>query len=257
LKLAFLQIEGLTKFFHGLAAVQDVDFFIRCGEKVGLIGPNGAGKTTLFNLISGVYRPTRGKVFFREEEITGSFPHEIARKGIGRTFQDTRIFEEETIFQNLKMGCHGWLHSGLGGALFRTSAFMKEERLSREKAREILSLMGLLSLKEEKARNVPQSARKKLAIALALAAEPKLLLLDEPFAGLNPQEAEEVMSLIDKTWTRGATLLLIEHNMRVVKNLCERIIVLNFGQKIGEGTFAEISRNTQVIEAYLGSESVF
>jgi branched-chain amino acid transport system ATP-binding protein len=117
--------------------------------------------------------------------------------------------------------------------------------------------MGLLSLKEEKAKNVPQSARKKLAIALALAAEPKLLLLDEPFAGLNPQEAEEVMSLIDKTWTRGVTLLLIEHNMRVVKNLCERIIVLNFGQKIGEGTFAEISRNTQVIEAYLGSESVF
>jgi len=257
LKLAFLRVEGLTKYFHGLAAVQDVDFFILSGEKVGLIGPNGAGKTTLFNLISGVYRPTRGKVFFQDEEITGSFPHEIARKGIVRTFQDTRIFEEETTFQNLKMGCHGWLHSGLAGAFFHTSAFLKEERLSREKALEILGVMGLLSLQEERAKNIPQSARKKLAIALAMTAEPKILLLDEPFAGLNPQEAEEVISLIDKIWSRGVTILLIEHNMRVVKNLCERIIVLNFGRKIAEGTFADISQNVQVIEAYLGSEGVF
>lgn len=255
--MALLRIEGLTKYFHGLAAVQDVDFSVRSGEKVGLIGPNGAGKTTLFNLVGGVYRPTRGRVFFREEEITGFFPHEIARKGIGRTFQETRIFEEETILQNLKMGCHVWLRSGLAGALFRTPAFLKEERLSREKAQEILGLIGLLSLQEERARNVPQSARKKLAIALALAAEPKILLFDEPFAGLNPQEAEEVLSLIDRIWKQGVTVLLIEHNMRVVKNLCERIIVLNFGRKIAEGTFAEISRNTQVIAAYLGSESVF
>jgi len=257
LKLALLRVEGLTKHFHGLAAVQEVDFFIHSGEIVGLIGPNGAGKTTVFNLIAGFFKPTRGKIVFRDEEITGLFSHEVARKGIVRTFQDTRIFGEETLWQNLRTGCHGWLNSGWVQALLQTSSFVREERASQKKAADILEFMGLLPMKEERAKNIPQYARRKLAIALALAAEPLILLLDEPFSGLNPQEAEEIMSLILKIWERRITVLLIEHNMKVVKNLCKRIIVLNFGRKIAEGSFQEISREPHVIEAYLGGEGVF
>lgn len=257
MKLALLRVEGLTKHFHGLAAVQEVDFSIHSGEMVGLIGPNGAGKTTVFNLIVGFFRPTWGKIVFRDEEITGLFPHEVARKGIARTFQDTRVFEEETLWQNLRTGCHGWLNSGWIQVLLKTSSFAKGEKASQQKAAEILDFMGLLPLKEERAKNIPQYARKKLAIALALATEPQVLLLDEPFSGLNPQEAEEIMSLIHKIWERRVTIFLIEHNMKVVKNLCERIIVLNFGRKIAEGSFHDISREPHVIEAYLGGEGVF
>ena len=224
---------------------------------VGLIGPNGAGKTTVFNLITGFFKPTQGKIVFRDEEITDLFPHEVARKGIARTFQATRVFEEETLWQNLRTGCHGWLNSGWIQGFLKTSSFVKEEEASRQKAGEILDFIGLLPLKEERAKNIPQYARKKLAIALAMATEPQVLLLDEPFSGLNPQEAEEIMSLIHKIWERKVTILLIEHNMKVVKNLCERIIVLNFGQKIAEGSFNDISRKPNVIEAYLGGEGVF
>lgn len=256
MRLALLRVEGLTKHFHGLAAVQEVDFSIHFGEVVGLIGPNGAGKTTVFNLITGFLKPTRGKIVFRDEEITNLFPHKVARKGIGRTFQATRVFEEETLWQNLRTGCHGWLNSGWIQGLLKTSSFVKEEQASRQKAAEILDFIGLLPLKEERAKNIPQYARKKLAIAIALAAEPQVLLLDEPFSGLNTQEAEEIMSLIHKICERRVTILLIEHNMKVVKNLCERIIVLNFGQKIAEGSFHEISQEPHVIEAYLGGEGV-
>jgi len=254
--LTLLRVEGLTKYFHGLAAVQEVNFSIHLGEIVGLIGPNGAGKTTVFNLITGFLKPTQGKIIFRNEEITGLFPHQVARKGIGRTFQATRVFEEETLWQNLITGCHGWLNSGWIQGFLKTSSFMKEERASRQKAAEILDFIGLLPLKEERAKNIPQYAHKKLAIALALATEPQVLLLDEPFSGLNTHEAEGIMSLIHKICGQGVTILLIEHNMKVVKNLCERIIVLNFGQKIAEGSFHEISQEPHVIEAYLGGESV-
>ncbi len=254
--MTLLRVEGLTKYFHGLAAVQEVNFSIHLGEIVGLIGPNGAGKTTVFNLITGFLKPTQGKIIFRNEEITGLFPHQVARKGIGRTFQATRVFEEETLWQNLITGCHGWLNSGWIQGFLKTSSFMKEERASRQKAAEILDFIGLLPLKEERAKNIPQYAHKKLAIALALATEPQVLLLDEPFSGLNTHEAEGIMSLIHKICGQGVTILLIEHNMKVVKNLCERIIVLNFGQKIAEGSFHEISQEPHVIEAYLGGESV-
>jgi len=249
---AILTIEGLTRFFGGLAAVMDLSLEVQSGEILSLIGPNGAGKTTVFNLITGTFLPTRGRVLFQDHEITGSRPHETTARGIARTFQTTSLFYDETVLDNLIVGHRCRTHMGLWDALLQTGRSREDERRCRQKAEEILNFIGLRERASELARNIPQESQKRLAIALALVTEPKLLLLDEPMGGLTEEENIGMMDLIRKVRTRGISILLIEHKMKVVMNISDRIVVLNYGQKIAEGVPQEVGRNAAVIEAYLG-----
>ncbi len=248
-----LTIQGLTRHFGGLAAVTDLSFDIRAGEILSLIGPNGAGKTTVFNLITGTLLPTRGKVLFQDHEITGLRPHQTTSFGIARTFQTTSLFYDETVVDNLIVSYHCRTRMGIWDALFQTGRSREDERRSRQKAEEILELIGLQDRAGELARNIPQESQKRLAVGLALVTEPKLMLLDEPTGGLTGEENISMMTLIQKVRTRGITILLIEHKMKIVMNISDRIVVLNYGQKIADGSPQEVGSNAAVIEAYLGA----
>ncbi len=249
-----LQVRGLSKFFGGLAAIHDVDFHVREGEILSIIGPNGAGKTTLFHLLSGVHPPSRGEILFQGYPIAHLSPHEIARRGIARTFQNTLLFGELTVLDNVFMGYRSQMRCGLGDALLRTSRLKKEEQGCLAFAREVLSFVGLWDQGGKTAKNLSQDAQKRLSIAMALATKPKLLLLDEPTGGLITEETVSLTGLFRQIVKRGVTVCLIEHKMRVVMTVSDRILVLNHGIKIAEGPPKEISQTRAVIEAYLGDE---
>jgi branched-chain amino acid transport system ATP-binding protein len=251
--MSLLEIRGLVKSFGGLTAVDGLDFDVQAGEILGLIGPNGAGKTTVFNLISGFLPPSGGKILFQGEDITGWKPHAIAQKGIVRTFQQTTLFDSKTALENMLVAFHLASQSGFWAAVLGSSEIKKKERQIHAEAMEILDFMRLSHLKDEVASSLPHGHQRSLGIAMALAATPELMLLDEPVTGMNPEETEATMGLIRRIRERGVTILLVEHDMRAVMGLCERITVLNFGEKITEGTPDEIKENEQVIEAYLGT----
>jgi branched-chain amino acid transport system ATP-binding protein len=248
-----LETEGLSKFFGGLEAVSEVDMSVKPGEKLGLIGPNGAGKTTFFNLVSGTLRPTKGRITFEGRDITGKSPHYIARKGIVRTFQGTNIYPDFTVLENVVLSCHLKPGIGLFETVLSTAGSRRKEKAILQRSQEILELVGLDRLAHVAAKSLAHGHKRILGIAIALAAEPRLLLLDEPLGGMNASEVSETMGLIDRLWQKGITILLIEHNMRATMNLCQRIIVLNFGRKIAEGSPVDIRTNADVIKAYLGA----
>ena len=248
-----LETKGLTKHFGGLAAVSQLDLYVNRGEIVGLIGPNGAGKTTVFNLITGFLRPTSGKVLFDGHDITGRKPHLIAETGIGRTFQLAYLFPDFTVLENVVASFFLYPRSGFWEALFNTPAYRKKEKDILNQAKEVLRLVGLDRVEDELAKNLPHGHQKVLNVARALAIKPKLLLLDEPIAGMTRDEIVFSLGVFDKIRSQGITILFVEHNMEFM-SLCDRVIVLNFGNKIAEGSSEEVRQNEAVIQAYFGSE---
>ena len=252
-----LHTDRLRKEFGGLVAVDDVTFDVPRSSIVSLIGPNGAGKTTFFNMLTGVYKPTAGLVFFDGEDMTGRPPHAFTQRGIGRTFQNIRLFQNMTALENVLVGMHVRLKGNLFGAILRTPRVKKEEREARVRARELLEFSGLRRKDGELGKNLSYGDQRRLEVARALATQPKLLLLDEPTAGMNPQETADFTSFVARLREeQKLTVLLIEHDMRVVMGVSDRVTVLDYGEKIAEGTPQEIQRNERVIEAYLGTAAV-
>lgn len=253
---ALLKADNVSILFGGLKAVSDFDFYINRGELVGLIGPNGAGKTTVFNLITGVYQPTSGTMEFNGKSLAGKKPYEITQSGIARTFQNIRLFSELSVLDNVKIAYHSHVKYGILESVLRAGRYFSEEKKIEEDSLKLLKIFKLEGHADEQAKNLPYGAQRRLEIARALAAKPKLLLLDEPAAGMNPQETKELMEMIG--WIRkefGLTVLLIEHDMSLVMGICERIYVLEYGMVIANGTPKEIQANPEVIRAYLGGEA--
>jgi ABC-type branched-chain amino acid transport systems, ATPase component len=252
-----LQTERLRKEFGGLVAVDDVDFTVPTNSIVSLIGPNGAGKTTFFNMLTGVYKPTEGRVIFAGEDMTGKPPHAFTQRGIGRTFQNIRLFQNMTALENVLVGMHVRLKGNLFEALLRTPRVKREEKEARERARELLEFSGLRRRDSVIGRNLSYGDQRRLEVARALATQPKLLLLDEPTAGMNPQETADFTKFVARLREeQKLSVLLIEHDMRVVMEISDRVTVLDYGGKIAEGTPQEIQKNERVIEAYLGAGAV-
>lgn len=255
--MPLLEVKGLSKSFRGLQAVRDFNLTMEPGEIVGLIGPNGAGKTTVFNLITGHFPPTGGEVFFRGQRLTGLRPYQVAQRGIARTFQNIRLFNQNSVLDNVRAAFNTSLRYGLLDAIIRTPRFLAEEKRVTDRALELLELVGLRERAYDVAAGLPYGAQRRLEMARALALAPVLLLLDEPAAGMNPAEVRQLVSLIRGIKERfNLTVLVIEHQMGLVMNLCERVMVMDFGEVIAAGTPAEIRSNPRVLTAYLGRGAV-
>lgn len=251
--MPLLEVRGLTKYFGGLAAVLDVDLDVNRGEIIGLIGPNGAGKTTFFNLVTGFIRPTRGKIYFKGQDITGISPHTIARMGIVRTFQQTLLFKERTTIENVLIGHFLQDKAGYLSTFLNTPYAQKGHKDSLEKSMEIVEFMGLSHVKNELIKNLPYGYQRVLGVCIALASDPELLLLDEPVTGMNAEEIANMTRSINRIRSKGFSIIVVEHNMRAVMSLSDKIVVLNYGRKIAEGLPEEIRKNPVVVEAYLGT----
>jgi branched-chain amino acid transport system ATP-binding protein len=254
--MALLQISGLTHFFGGLRAVYGFDLDLNEGELIGLIGPNGAGKTTVFNLVTGIYRPTEGNIQFNGDNLIGLQPHQIAAKGICRTFQTIRLFSNVSVLDNVRIAFYSQIRSSLLESLLRAGRVLGEDKEFTQQAMRLLEIFNVGHYAKELARNLPYGEQRRVEIARALATKPRLLLLDEPAAGMNPGEIDRLMDLIHYIRDEfGLTIFLIEHQMRLVMRICERIKVMDFGETIAEGSCQEVRTNPRVLKAYLGEET--
>jgi len=255
--MSLLQVKNMTPSFGGLRAVHNYDLEIELGQVIGLIGPNGAGKTTIFNLITGIYQPTEGEIIFNGQNLVGLKPYQIAAQGVCRTFQTLRLWRHMTVLDHVKLARYSKIHYGLIGAFFGTGQRRREEAESEKMAYDLLEMLGIRHLADQVVINLPYGVQRRVEMARALASEPQLLFLDEPTAGMNPEELVEMMEVIRRVRNElGLTIFLIEHRMKVVMELCEIIQTLDFGEVIAEGTPEEIRSNPRVIDAYLGKEGI-